>query len=74
MNDDFWTTQAMFTYGGSFVCRLGHLFLSADDDNREKIKATWPDYWSKYASLGQSLKAEDEAKAEPNLLSDATND
>ena len=62
MNDDYWTALAMREQGGSFVSLLGELFHRADDDNRDKIKTTWRDYWKTYEPLGQSLKREDDAK------------
>ncbi len=55
MTDDD-ITQAMFTFGGSFVSKLGTLWRLADDENRARIKAAWPEYWKEYAELA-ALKA-----------------
>lgn len=40
---------AMKRFGGSFVGALGVALAHADHENAAKIKATWPDYWTKYA-------------------------
>ena len=64
MNDHFWTCEAMRVYGGSFVRALGVALLAADDVNAEKIRRTWPEYWSQYFKMGQLLKSFDDAKEE----------
>lgn len=46
--------EAMKCYGGPFVRALGEALLLADGFNRAKIKATWPDYWEKYASFAET--------------------
>lgn len=44
-------TKTMQKYGGSFVKKLGELIPLADDENLEKIKTTWPEYWEKYKNI-----------------------
>ncbi len=57
MNDtDFWTLEAMSTYGGSFVKKLADCARMADAENLLKIKATWPEYWAQYQIMGDKLK------------------
>jgi hypothetical protein len=48
---DIETVGMMSLYGGSFVRTLAELACRADAPNLEKIKATWPEYWSKYEVL-----------------------
>lgn len=62
MNDDtdFWTLEAMTTYGGSFVKKLAECARMADDENLQKIKDTWPEYWKQYEGMGQKLKGNQE--------------
>lgn len=45
--------RAMQKYGGSFAVKLGAAILIADEVNREKIKATWPDLWETYGNLAR---------------------
>ena len=40
--------NAMIKYGGSFVESLGKALLQADENNQQKIKNTFPEYWEKY--------------------------
>jgi hypothetical protein len=49
----------MKTFGGSFVRALADLVIQADEKNLPRIKAAWPEYWSKYEGLGKRLEAED---------------
>lgn len=52
MNEqDIKTIYNMNKFGGSFVKKLAELALLADDTNLKRIKAAWPEYWEKYASL-----------------------
>lgn len=43
--------EAMTNYGGSFVRQLAKLFRLADDGNRRRLLATFPEYWDRYAEL-----------------------
>lgn len=54
---DYWTTEAMEIYGGSFVKALAKCAQRADSDNLAKIKATWPEYWAQYEDMGRTLEA-----------------
>ena len=51
IDDDFAVTGTMIRYGGSFVRDLGHLFRIADDNNRRRLKAAFPEYWERYTNL-----------------------
>lgn len=42
---------AMETHGGAFVKRLAAAWRVADPENKQRIKATWPEYWEKYAAI-----------------------
>ncbi len=48
---DFATIEAMETFGGSFVKALARACQHADQDNLEKIKNTWPEYWKQYTEM-----------------------
>ncbi len=37
--------------GGSFAQALGVLFWRADDINRAKLKAAFPEIWAEYAEI-----------------------
>lgn len=53
--------QAMITWGGSFVQRLGQLYGWADEDNRRRLKAAFPEYWQKYAEYAEAHATKDKA-------------
>lgn len=48
---DYGVTEAMRCYGGGFVSLLAQLYRQADPDNRQRIKAAWPEYWTQYTEL-----------------------
>jgi hypothetical protein len=48
---DYEITTAMTMFGGSFVRAFGALWPLADDDNRARMKAAWPEYWAQYGEL-----------------------
>lgn len=50
---DYEITEAMIVYGGSFVSQLGTLFRYADVYNAAKLKAAFPEYWTKYQELAE---------------------
>jgi hypothetical protein len=52
------TLDAMMKYGGNFVRALERAYVSADPENRQKIRETWRIEWAKYERM-----AEDTAKA-----------
>src|SRR5712691_12100353 len=56
---DFTIAAAMRRYGGGFVTLLGKLWQAADDDNRARLKAAFPEYWRKYAALTEQAGDED---------------
>ena len=47
--------NTMIEYGGSFVRKLGAAALVADQQNLNRIKATWPEYWGQYARMAKQL-------------------
>jgi hypothetical protein len=47
---DFKVVENMHLFGGSFVYALARAATKADPENLEKIKATWPELWEKYAN------------------------
>ena len=49
--DDLEILSAMLIYGGGFAKALAHAARLADSNNLEKIKATWPEYWTRYREL-----------------------
>lgn len=51
---DLKTVNAMIRYGGGFVRALGEAASRADDENLERIKQAFPEYWSNYTALGRS--------------------
>lgn len=51
--DDADVIEAMHLYGGSFVRTLAELYDRGDEDNRARIKATWPEYFEEYADLAR---------------------
>lgn len=55
---DYWTLEAMEKYGGSFVRALGMAGFHADAINLQKIKDTWPEYWSDYEEKGRVLQGQ----------------
>lgn len=55
---DFRVLNAMRIYGGSFVKALATAALCADEQNRARIKAAFPEYWSKYTEMAKTLKEE----------------
>ena len=47
--------NTMMEYGGSFVRKLGAAALVADQQNLNRIKATWPEYWDQYSRMAKQL-------------------
>lgn len=46
---DFKITQAMVKFGGGFVSLLGKAAQCADDNNLERLKNAFPEYWEQYS-------------------------
>lgn len=53
---NWWITEAMIRYGGSFVRDLGKLCRHADRQNTAKLRATFPEYWERYSKLVEKTK------------------
>lgn len=51
--------DAMVRFGGSFVQALGRAFYTADAENQQKIKATWPEYWLRYTQTAKQWLGSD---------------
>ena len=49
MNHDI--ANSMLKYGGNFARHLAAAWKVADQNNREKIEATWSDMISEYAEM-----------------------
>lgn len=52
---EFEITEAMIIYGGSFVQSLGRLVRQADEDNKRRLVAAFPEYFEKYRELARML-------------------
>lgn len=46
--------SAMTQFGGGFVKALASAARLADEDNLQRIKDTWPEYWFKYSAMAKS--------------------
>lgn len=55
-HSDYIIIETMRRYGGSFVSQLAEAALCADEANLQKIKATWPEYWTKYNDIATWTK------------------
>lgn len=53
--DDFTITDTMIKCGGGFISRLGTLWRYADDDNQRRLKAAFPEYWTKYRDIALDI-------------------
>lgn len=60
--DEAMIIDAMIEYGGEFAKRLAMAYRVADSENREKIKATWPEYWAKYTAMARMKGADNAAR------------
>lgn len=40
--------RAMVQFGGGFFSRIGEALFHADEQNRQRIKETWPEQWERY--------------------------
>lgn len=47
---DLKAIENMHQRGGNFARALAHAAAAADPENLQKIKATWPDMWDRYAN------------------------
>ena len=48
--EDLKAIENMHQRGGNFARALAHAAAAADPENIQKIKATWPDMWDRYAN------------------------
>ena len=55
--DDQLVGNLMFEIGGQFVASLARAYQFADSSNRQKIRNTFREYWSRYFALAQQEKA-----------------
>lgn len=47
--------NAMEKCGGSYVKAFGAALKNADEENIEKIKETWPEYWDHYTKIAKRI-------------------
>lgn len=59
IEDDYHTLDAMLTYGGGFAQKLARTAFAADPNNYRRIKAAFPDFWTRYKPAGERLKQTD---------------
>lgn len=48
---------AMQKHGSSFVAALGAAWMRADDENSQRLKEAFPEYWRNYADVVDAAKA-----------------
>lgn len=53
--ENWWVSEAMMTYGGSFVRLLGEALRVADPINSARLREAFPDYWAEYSGFAKSL-------------------
>jgi uncharacterized protein YozE (UPF0346 family) len=53
--NDFKTIEAMIKFGGSFAKNLGQAARFADLSNLDKIKVAFPEIWSQYEKMAQTI-------------------
>ena len=54
--EDYDVIEAMVQLGGGFVSALGEAARRADEDNLERLKLAWPEYWARYTALAEKAK------------------
>jgi len=54
---DYLTVTTMARVGGSFVQALADAWRMADDENRARLVAAFPEVWAKYAAIAQHRAA-----------------
>lgn len=55
---DFLVIQTMRRYGGSFVVALAEAAARADEENLNRIKQAWPEYWASYTAMANLPKSQ----------------
>ena len=53
INDAYQAAFSMRDQGGSFVKALALAWFVADDDNREKLQTTFPEYFTRYLAINK---------------------
>ena len=46
-------TETMILYGGAFVTGLGELYRRADDENQQRLRDAFPEYFKQYRELAE---------------------
>jgi hypothetical protein len=64
-DDKYFIFLAMSYYGGSFVSKLGELWMSGDPVNKRRIENAWPEYMAEY---GPETKFYRNAQKHYNML------
>ncbi len=54
-------SERMMCFGGEFVYALGVALQSGTEDDAERIKTAFPEYWEKYKAWGKNERKEAEA-------------
>jgi len=55
---DYQVISAMRYHGGSFAEALALAFFKADPDNRQRLKAAFPELWREYSELAELMSEE----------------
>ena len=50
-DQEYLVVEAMEKYGGSFVKSLSECFFKADENNFDKLKEAFPEYWAQYEKM-----------------------
>lgn len=48
--------RAMRVYGGGFVSALAEAARNADEENLQRIKKAFPEYWERYKNMAKVQK------------------
>ncbi len=62
-DEQWYMSEAMMVYGGSFVQALGEALRRADEVNSEKLITAFPEYCEAYAEFARTIKHKAEAPA-----------
>lgn len=62
-DDQWYMSEAMIQFGGSFVQALGKALRLADPENSEKLRRAFPEYCEAYAEFARTIKHKAEAPA-----------
>ncbi len=53
IDEEMKIVETMHAYGGSFVKALALCFDRADENNFEKLKTAFPEYWNQYRRMAE---------------------